>query len=265
LNIWLILWGVLALSLLGFLVWTLVILMRQKRAWSLYAEKRKLRYKSTSFMDVPEIKGVLGEHGINVFESEHVTPDARSVRKLTAIEVNLNSDMPIDGGIASGGLIPIMETLNFKQEYVPKFKAWKKSYVARADSKSVLEAYLSDERLKALCELMKIKNSWIILVFKEDAMLLRIDIADPLHSPKRLDALVKKMLKAAQALELKSGESKRLKAASVKEDSKNVALELDDDVLDSSGLTLEGDDENAIDDKDVIDEVNSSDGDASKD
>lgn len=241
-NVWLILWAILAISLVVFMVWTFSILMRQKRAWQLYAEKRKLRYKPNSLMDSPEIDGVIGEHTVSLFASEHDTPDARGVRKLTAVEINLNSKMPVDGGVASGGMIPILKLLKLKQEYLPKHSDWKKSYVASSNSRNVMAAYLTDDRIAGLCEVMEIENAWGILVFKDDAMLLRIDIADPLHSAKRLDELVKSMLKVADVLELKSGEGRRLKSESLKTDIKDVEIEVDADALDTgTSLVLEED------------------------
>ena len=224
--------------------------MSQKRAWKVYAEKRKLRYKSISLMGGPELNGVIDEHTVGVFTSEHVSQDARGVRKLTAIEVNLNSVMPVSGGVASGGMIPIMKGLRFKQEYLPKHPSWKKSYVASASNKHVLQCYLNDARVEALSKLMEIPNSWVILIFKDDVMLLRIDLADPLHDPKRLDKRVKAMLNAAEVLELVQGEAARLKKEQVKASAKAIELEIDDDVLgDSLNLSLE--DEALSDDSDA--------------
>jgi len=242
LNVWLILWVLLAVSLIAFMVWTFSILMRQKRAWSIYAEKRKLRYKSNGLSESPELSGVMGDHTVALFPSEHLSEDARGVRKLTAIEINLNCVMPVDGGIATKGMIPILKTLQFKHEYSPKHKSWNKSYVASSDNKNVLKAYMSDERVSAMCDLIEIEHSWFILVFKGDAMLLRIDLADPLHNPKRLDQVLKKMLKVAAVLELKKGEGKILKSEALKSAAKGVSLEVDEDGLDAPvGLVLEED------------------------
>ena len=224
------------------MVWTFSILMRQKRSWALYAEKRKLRYKSNALMDAPELSGVMGEHTVSLFASEHVSEDARGVRKLTAIEVNLNSTMPVGGGVASNGMIPILKTMRFKVEHMPKHKQWKKAYVASCDNRNAMRAYLTDERVKALCGLMAIPNSWVILIFKGDAMLLRIDTADPLHDPKRLDQMIKKVVGVVEVLELKKGERERLKSESLKAETKDIELDVDEDVLDSpSALTLEDD------------------------
>ncbi|NCT40407.1 MAG: hypothetical protein GW778_01940 [Alphaproteobacteria bacterium] len=241
-NLWLIVWAFLALSLAVFVAWTFWILMKQKRAWSIFAEKRKLRYNSQSLMSGAELNGVIGDHTVGVFTSEHVSADARGVRKLTAIEVNLNSSMPIDGGIASGGMVPILKKLRFKQELLPKHEAWKKSYIASSNHKQVLDSYLNDARIKAICELMEIPNSWVILIFKDGVMLLRIDVADPLHDAKRLDQRIKDILAVAKICELEPGEAKRLKSLEVKAVAQGVELEVDEDIIGGpTGFTLEDD------------------------
>lgn len=238
-SIWIVSWFVLAGALLGFLAWTFLILMRQKSAWRVYATKRKLRYKAGPLMMSPEVQGTIGEHTVHIFSSEHVAEDIRGSRKLTAIEVSLNSVMPVTGGVASGGMIPILKSLDLKQEYTPKHDKWNKSYVAAGNNRYVLEAYLSNERLEALCDLMALRNVWFILVFKDDAMLLRVDTPDPLDEASDVDKLVKQMLAAAEVLELQSGESRHLKDAEVKSATKSVALDVDDDAFASGGFELE--------------------------
>ncbi len=190
-------------------------------------------------MGSPEVTGTIDDHTVTIFSSEHVSPDARGSRKLTAIEVSLNSIMPIVGGVASGGMIPILKLLNLKQEFYPKHPDWNKAYVAAGSNRYVLEAYMSDERVGALCSLMQIKNAWLILVFRGDAMLLRIDMPDPLDNPSKVDKIIKQMVDVAKILELKAGESKRLKSEEVKSAAKNVALEVDDAAMNDAGNTFE--------------------------
>ncbi|MGB0719143.1 MAG: hypothetical protein ACPGRX_01635 [Bdellovibrionales bacterium] len=239
-SLWFILWLLMSLALLSFMGWTFVILMRQKQAWKTYAAKRKLRFKSLAFTAVPEMSGTIGDHTISFFSSEHANVNARGSRKLTAIEINLNSRMPTFGGVASGGMVPIMKELNLKQEYRPKHKAWNKSYIAAANNRAVLQAYLTDARVGALCDVMAVKNAWVILIFRDESMLLRVDTPDPLDSPAKIDALVKQMLATAEVLELKKGESEILKSEAVQSVVKSAGLEIDEAAFDAPiGLELE--------------------------
>jgi len=240
LSIWLILWGVLAAGLIGFAIWTFIILIRQKKAWRVFAEKRNLRYERNALMESPKMSGVIDGHKISFFTGEHLTPNARAMRKLNAIEVGLNSTMPFTGGVASGGMVPIMSELRWKQEYVPDHEAWQKEYVVSTDERDAMAAYLTDPRVEALCDLMAIKNAWVILIFKDDIMLLRLDTADPLVSAKEIDVLVKRLLKAAATFELKDGEEKSLKSSAANVKANNLALRVDDKVIEAaSGIELE--------------------------
>ncbi len=239
-SIWFVLWVLLSLALLYFMGWTLLILFKQKKAWRAYAKKHKLRYISRQLLGTPEISGAMGDYTINMFPSEHISPDARGSRKLTAIEIQLSTMLPVEAGVANGGMVEVVQGFGFKEEMRPDHKDWDKSYIASADSKAVLDEYLTKERLDALLSLMKVDNSWVILVFRGETALLRFDTPDPLPLPKKIDALTKQMLKAAAALELKDGESGRLKAKKARKRQKEAAIEVDEDALDT-GLSLEED------------------------
>lgn len=187
--------------------------MRQKRAWKAFALKKKLRYTQSKFLASPEMSGVLDDYTSTFFTAEHQPPDGRNSRKMTALEISLSSRIPFEGGIASGGMVPLIRTIAFKEEFIPPMPDWDKEWIACADNRNGIEAYLTPERLKALTGLMKIKNAWIILLFRKDVTLLRIDTADPLDSVDKLEKLSKFMVKSARALELTPGEDGRLKAS----------------------------------------------------
>lgn len=240
-SFWFILWLVISVLLTGFLIWTIVILVKQKAVWKAYANKHKLRYKPHTFFSPPEMNGVIDTHSVHLFPGEHATPDARYSRKMTAVEIQLANKMPVEGGVASDGMVDLIQGLSFKEEYKPEHKLWQKSYIASAESKAVLEAYFSKERLDALLKLMKVENFWVIFIFRGDVTLLRLDTSDPLNSQEKLDKVVKTMVKTAQILEFKDGEEDRLKQVLKKKPvAKAVSIDVDDEIEDT-GLKLEED------------------------
>jgi len=241
LSIWFVVWILISAALLFFLAWTIFILLKQKALWKNYAKQNKLRFKPNSFFIVPEMSGLMGAHSISLFGGEHSGADQRFSRKMTAIEIQLSSKMPVDGGIASEGMVEIVQGMGFKEEYSPKYPKWDKAYIASAASKNVLAAYLTEERLAVITDLMALENAWIILVFKGDVMLLRLDTPDPLFTKDKLDNAVQKMLAAAKVLELDKGEARILKEESVKSPKKSVSLSVDEDELENTGLELEDD------------------------
>jgi hypothetical protein len=240
LSIWFLLWLLLSSGMLYFLGWTLFILYRQKNAWRAYAKRCKLRYTSSRMLGSPEMSGTLDNYAISFFTAEHTAPDARSVRKLTAIEIPLLTKLPAEGAVASGGMVAFVHRLGLPDEHKPAHTAWNKEYVVKTTNRYVMEEYLTPGRLDALTDLMKVKNAWIILVFKNDTSLLRFDSPDPLDSEKKIDYIVKKMLDAVKALELKPGEEGRLKLSISKKPVKEIALNVPEDKK-VDGLQLEDD------------------------
>ncbi len=243
-SVWLALWVVVSIVLLGFLAWSLFVLHKQKQTWKGFAAKHKLRYRKKATMDSPEVDGSIDGYKIDIFTSEHIIENARSSRKLTAIEVSLHSTLPIDGAVASGGMIPLVKELGFKVEIKPEHEHWNRSYIAAGDNGRALKAYLTPERLDALIRMMRIKNSWMILIFRAERLLLRIDTPDPLTSPDYLDRLIELMIKSAKTLELKSGESAVIEREEAKGLAEDSNLMLDEDGADS-GLSLEEDEAEA--------------------
>lgn len=245
-TIWLALWIVISVTLIGFLVWSLYTLYQQKTSWKAFAAKHKLRYKGNSLMQSPEMDGAIDEYKISFFTGEHVNPDMRSLRKLTAVEIGLQSVMPIEGAVASGGMVELVKEMDMKFEIHPEHEGWNKAYIARGSNRFVLEAYLTDERVSALSKLMKMKNSWVILIFRKDRMLLRFDTPYPLVSKAQLEKIGQLMLKTAKILELGADEGKKLKAEEARGVVKDSALVLDEKSTEASdALTLEDDDEPA--------------------
>ncbi len=235
-----ILWFLISAFLLLFWLWTLYVLYNQKRAWKFYADKKKLRYSSNGFYEGSNISGVVDGYKISIFTSEHSELDARSGRRLSAIEINLHSILSVKGAMASGGMVALVEALNMSHEFKPAVKGWDDSYVAKADNIDYMREYLNEDRLGAVLKLMAMDSVWVVLLFSDDASLLRIDTPLPLDNPKKIDDIVKKMIKVARVLELKEGEDKDLLRKSAKPDEKQKVLDIDDDLLDDDiGLELE--------------------------
>lgn len=256
-SIWLGLWIVISVTLLGFLAWSLYVLYMQKMSWKAFCDKHKLRYKKVPMMQSPEIEGEFQGYKIGLFTAEHLNPDMRTLRKLTAVEINMHSTLPIDGGVASGGMVQFIKGLNLKGEVKPEHDKWDKSYIAAGSNRYVLDAYLTPERVAALIKLMRVKNSWGIFIFRNDRMLLRIDTPNPLASSQSLEKVCKLLVDTAKLLEVEPDEYKKLKAEDVRGLAQDSSLVLDDsDVEASSGLELEDDAAAAVDvDAEAVEEM----------
>jgi hypothetical protein len=216
-SVWFWLWLLISVTLVYFLAWNYIILLRQKKTWRAFAKDRDLEYIEQGLFSTPELTGTIGDYRVNFFASEHRRETDRRSRKLTAIEVRMKSDMPpFAFAVASGQMADIARSIAFEKEVVPNYAAWENSFVALSDDYDALKAYLTDDRLAALCALMKVRNLWVILAARNDVFLLRVDTPHALDERKKLEALLKRMIKAAEVCEI---------SAAVLSDAKKLAAD----------------------------------------
>jgi len=216
------------------------VLIKQKHAWKFYANKKKMRYHSTALFETPVINGVVDGYSVSMFASEHSELDERSKRRLTAIEVNLQTTLPFSVAVASGGMVHIVSLMNFRHEYKPNIKGWDDSNALQTNDLKLSQAYFTEDRLNKIINLMKINKAWIVLLFTEEQGILRLDTPLPVDSPKEIDVLIKQLINVAKALELKKGEDKDLIRQSQRKEQAESVIEIDDDLLgDDVGLELE--------------------------
>lgn len=234
------LWLGVTVLLLGFWFWSIHIVLRQKRAWKVYASKRKLRYHKKGLLETPGVSGVIEDYSVSLFASEHGELNGRSHRNLTAIEITLHTSLPTDCALASGGMVPIVQGIGLHQEFKPPTKGWDDSYIVRAADLDIAREYLTHERLSNIIGLMKTEKAWIIFLFMGGKGILRLDTPLPIDNPKEIDVLVKQMINAANTLEVSEGEEKALRVKKEKSDKASPVLDIDEDLLkDHLGLELE--------------------------
>lgn len=241
-NIWFLIWLLLSGSLIFFAAWTIYILYMQKKSWRDFARKNQMRFTSGRLFSSPEINGAMEGYTVGVFASEHTTEDARGTRRMTAIEIGMQSRLPVGGVVASGGMLQLAQGLGYNEEVRPEHPGWKTAYLARSSSGNALEAYLTPARVEALTGLMKIKGAWVIYVFQEKETLLRLDTPDPLDTADKIEKMIQKMIAAAKTLELGDGEHANLERLAVEKrrKPKTVAIEVkESDIEAGGGLELE--------------------------
>lgn len=227
----------------GFWAWTSYVVVRQIQAWKTYAKKRNLRFHSNGFLETPSLSGAVDGYKVSVFASEHSELDARSQRRLTAIEINMHTGLPVATAVASGGMVPVIEPLDLSQEYKPSHKKWDNSYIMRTRDNKVLTHYWNEERLQSVLGLMEEENAWVVLLFLSDTGLLRLDTPLALDNPRELDRVVKKMIAAIKVLELHAGEAESLIRKRSKSADSDGVLDVNEGLLiDGIGLELEEDD-----------------------
>ncbi len=216
--IWILLYICLAGFVIGLFVWTTRVLFQQKKAWRAYAKKYKLTCENNSFFSSAYVHGILGDNRINVFSEEQLSPDGRGTRFRSVIELMRESPVPTRAALASGDLVALVSEIeDMAHSYTPVSDSWNATWAAKTDEKSVLKRYLTEQRLQALQSVFKIKNTSSIFIFDGEDALLRFETGDPLHDPRKLDKIVKKMEEAQSVLVTKPGEFPESKKAKKEE------------------------------------------------
>lgn len=242
-TIWIFLWALISVTLIFFSVWTLYVLMMQKKAWRDFAKKYKLRYKNTAFMNSPQVNGMYKGYAVGIFSSEHEADRGANTRKMTAIEVELNSRMPIGGALGNGGMVSIVQALGYSEEFQPAYKFWSTDYICRAEDRGVVEAYLTEERAKALVSLMRMKNIWVIFIFKGNDTLLRIDTPEPFEKLDKLNKIIDSMIDVVKIMELKELEGRDLANMKNRRNTGTPVVAVKEEDIAYTGLELEDDHE----------------------
>lgn len=237
------LWLCIVAFFVWFWVWTSYTTFKQIKGWKAFAKKRNIRFHSNGFLETPSLSGAIDGYKISVFASEHSELDQRSQRRLTAIEVNLHTSLPVSTAFASGGMVSVIEPLDLSQEFKPSYSDWDDTFIIRTKDNNVVHHYCEDARISKLVELMKKDKAWVVLLFLSDSGLLRFDTPLPLDDPKDLNDIVKEIISAAKVMELRKGEGEGLLRKRSDSAGSNEIETIDEGLLvDNISFELEDDD-----------------------
>jgi hypothetical protein len=217
-TLWISIWLLLSAFIIGAYVWSTRILFEQKKAWKTFAAKYKLSYKKGKFFSSPEISGNIGNHKIYIYSEQQSSPDSRGARFRTVVEVMDKSTLPMSGAVASGDIVNLVANLELPHEVIPQSDIWSPQFLVRTDDKKKMTEYLSEDRLGVLKKLMKGERTAFLLIFNKEEILARFETGDPLHDPRRLDKLVKKMMGALEAMSYEDIQEGKAEAEKEQED-----------------------------------------------
>lgn len=201
---WLFIWLVLSLIILGVFAWSLQTLWQQKRAWAAFAKRHGFQYNVGRFMDSPYIEGTMNGRRVAVFSDRKSTLDVRGERYVSVIAIMFGQPGATAGVVASPAMEPYLDTLSFSEVYAPDVKGWAADYIVRGRDKAALKAHLTPERLAVLAKLLAMKNAEIVYLFDDEDTALRVETRDPLRSADQLEKMIAQFLKAVDKLAVPS-------------------------------------------------------------
>lgn len=206
---WLI-WFVLSAFVLSVYGWSLKILFDQKAAWKAFAEKHKLTYHADKLTSSPYITGRYKNYRLYAYTGVQTTNDVSGQRFVTIIEIELGHGVPVAGAVGTKNLGTFILNLNFDHEFVPNSPYWDTSYTLKTRNAYAMKAYLTEERLKALCGLFKMNNASVLYFFDDVESVLRIETPDPLRDSGRMGKILDRVYKVLDILIVDEKEAAQL-------------------------------------------------------
>jgi hypothetical protein len=205
---WILIWVVLSAILLGATLWSLQILLRQKKAWEAYARKKGLAFNKGTFMGNAEINGQIGNYKVAFFSAERQESDIRRKRFVTGIEFTLFEAI-IDGGVAgTQEMLAFMQSLTKLHPY--NVEGWEQGHYLFVRTDAVAKAYFTPDRLNVCADILKTRNADVVLAFGVDQVILRVETADPMQDAEKIDKITTRLISLMDKLRIDDAERQAL-------------------------------------------------------
>lgn len=210
---WIFIWILLSIFVLGVSLWSIRILYQQKSAWKAYAEKMKLVYDGGhGFLGAPSVAGSIGAYGFGLYTEEQKTSDTRAQRFNTVLEIALRRGLPETGALGTGEVMNFAQSLRLDQTIVPQDQDWDSAWLVRTRHAAMMEQYLTPARLEVFKKIFRMKVRVAVFVFDSQDAVLRIVTSDPLSNHQRLEKIVKGLLANVESLIVRPEEYALLQA-----------------------------------------------------
>lgn len=202
--VWVLLWLLLAIGVIGFIGWSTNILMAQKKAWQEFAAKHKLEITQEPGLLKPvSLAGLIGGRRTNIYSQTEQNPMEKMQRIYTHVEVFLNTP-PAVMLVLSKKLLPsLMSELTLPIGIAVRGTDWPVMSVAQTNDPDAAKVWLNVPRQRALNNFMSLSNKETETIFicngVQAFLIWRSE--DPLRDPKKLNALVQKLFALAKELD----------------------------------------------------------------
>jgi hypothetical protein len=210
---WIFLWFILSAFLVGATLWSLQILLRQKTAWEKYAKRKGFIFNKGTFMGPAEMSGTIGKYKLSFFTAERPGVDVRTRRYVTAIEIDLAEGVVDSGAFGTREMIPFMMTLDMLHPYEVEIPGLETQHKAFVKHDAIMNAYLNKDRVEAIGNILKTRNSDTLLLFNDNEVVLRLETSDPMQDAEKIDKIVTRLLGLVDKLRVSDEERARCMAA----------------------------------------------------
>lgn len=199
-SIWFLIWFVLSFILLGAMAWSTIILIQQKQAWKSFARRKGLTFRPNKFFEPGELEGVLDGYNIAFFTATQQKEDARKNRQLTVMQITANEKF-VDGlGCGTPEMVEFLKLLDALSVHEVKKSGWNKNNDIRSRNKQAVEAYLTEERVKIISNILSMPNTNVLILMDQNESVFRFETSNPLTDEKKIDAIISKLFARIEKL-----------------------------------------------------------------
>lgn len=192
--LWKLLWLLFLLAVAGYGVWSLMVLLQQKRAWKAFASKYSLQYLEDGFFSSPGFWGELNGKKILGYVSVINHPDRKLSGNWTFFDVVF--DTPVEDHALIMGDTKLFKQLNNIEGlvgFIPNDLNWGDKTPVYVDSKEFFRSYLNREYIKPLIDLKKMKSvkQGYNFKFQPGESFVTFYSREVYDSPKKINEIIK--------------------------------------------------------------------------
>lgn len=198
--LWILLWVVFSAIILGASFWSTIILQKQKRAWSEFAKKHKLKYIGGKFMESPTVAGTLRGFSVSFFSALRDPDDPKARRYVSVIEIKALQGLAGSSAAGTAEMVPFMQTLSALKPYEVNSVHWDKNFRFFTRDAAVTDAYLDNARIRHLNAILATKNADVLVMFDETAALVRVETPDPVQEIAKIEKVMDHLIKNFEPL-----------------------------------------------------------------
>lgn len=209
---WFFIWFVLSAILLGASAWSLMILLRQKKAWEVFATRHKLIFNRGTFMGPAQISGMIDDYKIDFYTAERQTTDARSKRYVSVIELTAPEGL-FDGGVAgTQEMLIFMQSLQQVHSFKIEAEGWDDTHRVFVREDKSASAYFTPDKIDVFSNILKTKNADVLIVFTDSQHLVRLETTDPMQDPDKIEKVVMRIKSLMARMRIPEDERKAIAA-----------------------------------------------------
>lgn len=199
---WLFLWILFVLAVVGAFVWSYYAVYEQKRAWAAFAKKYNLEYMKGAMFKPSAVTGRLKDHRINVYAQENVNEQTGTRTTYSVVEVFLKNVPETYAVVTSKGFVDFLTQLNWPAPFIVEHKSWPASALARTfDNERPDEWFEAQKnRMIAMKTLLELPFDTAFVADGEQAF-LAVRTAHPLSDPRRINQILGKLFEVSALLE----------------------------------------------------------------